>query len=75
MTDYNVFKKGEKWVGEKQGAQRASVSADTQAEAYKATRAIVENKGGGDISLHGTDGKIREKNTIAPAADPRKTKG
>jgi hypothetical protein len=75
MTDYNVFKKGDKWVGEQNGAKRASVSADTQAEAYKATRQVVENKGGGEISLHGVDGKIREKNTIAPAVDPKKTKG
>ena len=75
MTNYNVFKKGDKWVGEQQGAKRASVSADTQAEAYKETRRIVENKGGGDISLHGLNGQIREKNTIAPAVDPRKTKG
>lgn len=75
MTDYNVYKKGDKWVGEQNGAQRASVSADTQTEAYTATRQIVENKGGGDISVHGVDGKIREKNTIAPAVDPKKTKG
>lgn len=75
MTDYNVFKKGDKWVGEKQDGKRASVTADTQAEAYKATREIVQNQGGGDISVHGVDGKIREKNTIAPAVDPRKTKG
>lgn len=75
MPDYNVYKKDGKWVGEKDGASRASVTGDTQAAVYKETRDLAQRNGGGEISVHGTDGKIREKNTIAPANDPRKTKG
>lgn len=38
MPDYDVYRKGEKWVGKRGDATRASVSADTQADAYKRTR-------------------------------------
>lgn len=75
MADYNVYKQGDQWVGKRDGASRASVSARTQAEAYDATRDLAARSGGGDISLHGRDGKIRDKNTIAPAKDPRSSKG
>lgn len=75
MPDYDVFKKGDDWVGKRQDASRASVKADTQAAAYKATRDLSARSGGGEISLHGVDGQVRDKNTIAPARDPRKSKG
>ncbi|MGM7670270.1 DUF2188 domain-containing protein [Microbacterium sp. A93] len=75
MDSYNVYKKGDKWVGKRAGGARASVARDTQAEAYAATRDMVARKGGGEISLHGLNGQIRDKNTIAPARDPRDSKG
>lgn len=75
MPDYNVYKKGDQWVGKRDDASRASVTADTQAAAYNATRDLAARNGGGDISLHGRNGQIRDKNTIAPAKDPRSTKG
>lgn len=75
MADYNVFKDGDQWKGKRPDATRASVVADTQADAYRQTRDLSERNGGGDISLHGRDGRIREKNTIAPKKDPRSTKG
>lgn len=75
MPDYNVYKKGDKWVGERSDASRASVSADTQRDAYNETRDLTARNGGGEISIHGVNGAIRDKNTIAPAKDPRSTKG
>lgn len=75
MPDYDVFKKGDKWVGKRDDASRASVTADTQADAYNQTRDLAQRNGGGEINLHGVDGKIRDKNTIAPAKDPRNIKG
>lgn len=75
MPDYDVFKKGDKWVGKRDDAARAAVVADTQAGAYDQTRSIISRNGGGEINLHGVNGRIRDKNTIAPAKDPRKTKG
>lgn len=75
MADYDVFKKGDQWVGKRDGASRASVTAGTQAEAYDATRDLSARNGGGEIKLHGVNGAIRDKNTIAPARDPRSSKG
>ena len=76
MTDnYNLFKDGEDWVGKRQGGQRATVRADTQQAAYDALRDKLAAGSGGEISVHGVDGKIRYKNTIAPKKDPRDTRG
>ncbi|GAB3129563.1 DUF2188 domain-containing protein [Glaciibacter psychrotolerans] len=75
MPNYNVYKRGDEWVGERDDATRVSVIASTQAEAYDATRGILARQGGGEISLHGRDGAIRDKNTIAPGNDPRNIKG
>jgi hypothetical protein len=75
MPDYDVFKKGDKWVGKREDASRASVSANTQADAYKQTRDLTQRQGGGEVKLHGLDGTIRDKNTIAPKKDPRSSKG
>lgn len=75
MPDYDVFQKGDKWVGKREDASRASISADTQADAYKQTRDLTQRQGGGEVKLHGRDGSIRDKNTIAPKKDPRSSKG
>lgn len=76
MPNYDVCKKDGKWVGKRDDASpRASVARDTQADAYAATRDIVARNGGGEINLHGVDGTIRDKNTVAPAKDPRSSKG
>ncbi|MEV7649106.1 DUF2188 domain-containing protein [Arthrobacter sp. NPDC089319] len=71
----NVYKDGDQWKAKRQGASRASVVADTQQQAYDRGRNILSRSGGGDISVHGLNGKIRDKNTIKPARDPRSTKG
>jgi hypothetical protein len=75
MPDYDVYKKNDGWVGKRDDASRASVSAKTQAAAYGATRDLAARNGGGDISVHGVNGRIRDKNTIKPARDPRGSKG
>lgn len=75
MPDYDVYKQGDKWVGKRDDATRASVSADTQQAAYDATRDLASRNGGGDIKLHGVNGQIRDKNTIKPAKDPRSSRG
>lgn len=75
MPDYNVFKDGDDWVTKRDDASRASSRHDTQADAYDAARQYAGNNGGGDVSVHGRNGQIRDKNTIAPAKDPRKSQG
>ncbi|GAA3012855.1 DUF2188 domain-containing protein [Actinokineospora diospyrosa] len=58
------------WDVKKPGASRASSHHDTQAEAISRGREIVHNAGGGELVIHGTDGKVRDSDTIPPGNDP-----
>lgn len=52
------------------GAQRASGVFPTQAAAEAAAKEIMANQGGGEVVIHGMDGKIRDSDTVAPGNDP-----
>ncbi|WP_370333826.1 DUF2188 domain-containing protein [Mycolicibacterium hippocampi] len=56
------------------GAKRASAHTKTQSEAIDRAHSIVENKGGGEVRIHGRDGRIRDTDTIAPGNDPNPPK-
>jgi hypothetical protein len=58
------------WNVVKPNADRASAHLDTQAEAVDRAREIVGNSGGGEVVIHGKDGRIRDSDTIAPGNDP-----
>ncbi len=58
------------WDIVKPNAGRSSGHRDTQAEAIERAREIVHNSGGGEVVIHGRDGKIRDSDTIAPGNDP-----
>ncbi|MEO3939411.1 DUF2188 domain-containing protein (plasmid) [Dermatophilaceae bacterium Soc4.6] len=58
------------WDVEAPGASRASAHTDTQADAIDRAREIVHNAGGGEVVIHGRDGRIRDSDTIAPGHDP-----
>lgn len=51
------------------------VRLGTQDQAYDYARRQAEVMGGGEISIHGRDGRVRAKNTIYPANDPRNIRG
>ncbi|MFS0729445.1 DUF2188 domain-containing protein [Curtobacterium sp. 1P10AnD] len=57
------------------GASRASAHTSTQADAINRGRQIVGNAGGGELNIHGRNGQIRAKDTIAPGSDPRSSRG
>ncbi len=57
------------------GSKRASAHTDTQKQAISKANQIVGNAGGGEVSIQGKNGQIREKNTIAPGNDPSNVKG
>ena len=57
------------------GGARASAHADTQAAAIQRAKEIVGNLGGGEVSIHGTNGQVRAKDTVKPGSDPRSIKG
>jgi len=58
------------WDVKKPGSRRASAHTSTQKEAQDRAREIVHNAGGGEVRIHGRDGKIRDSDTIAPGNDP-----
>lgn len=74
-ADYSVVPRDDGWAAVGHGNSRASSLHNTQADAYAAARGYSANRGGGEVSIHGRDGQIRDKNTIAPAHDPRDIKG
>jgi uncharacterized protein YdaT len=58
------------WAVKREGAKRASGVFDTQKQAQDRAREIVRKSGGGEVIIHGTDGKIRDSDTIPPGNDP-----
>jgi hypothetical protein len=58
------------WDVKASGAKRASANEKTQAAAEKTAKKIVGNAGGGEVVIHGRDGRIRDKDTVAPGNDP-----
>lgn len=58
------------WDVEKAGAKRASQHTDTQAQAIARAKEIVHNAGGGEVTISGRDGKIRDSDTVRPGNDP-----
>lgn len=58
------------WDVKKPGSSRASAHTATQQEAVDRAREIVRNQGGGEVRIHGRDGRIRDSDTIAPGNDP-----
>lgn len=62
------------WDVSKPKAKRASANLPRQKEADKRAGEILKNLGGGERITKGTDGKIRSKDTIAPAKDPNPPK-
>lgn len=57
------------WANTRNGTERASSLHDTQGEAADVAREMLENQGGGELTIIGRDGLIRSKDTIA-APDP-----
>jgi hypothetical protein len=58
------------WDVKKPGSSRVSAHTDTQSDAVDRAREIVSNNGGGEVRIHGRDGRIRDSDTIAPGNDP-----
>jgi hypothetical protein len=58
------------WVQKRNDAERAAGVYDTQAEAAREAKEMLENDGGGELIIKGRDGQIRSKDTISPGNDP-----
>lgn len=65
MSDYHVTRRPDgSWQVITPGASRASSVHDTQADAQQAATGYAANSGGGEVRIHGVDGRIRNSNTI-----------
>jgi hypothetical protein len=58
------------WDVKAGGAKRASAHEKTQGAAEKRAKEIVGRGGGGEVVIHNTKGRIRDKDTVAPGNDP-----
>ena len=70
----SVFRRDGKWVNKRNDAEKASSVHDTQKAAEEAAREMLKNQGGGELTTMGENGKIRSKDTVAPAPDPNPPK-
>ena len=74
--DRSVYRRPDgQWVNQRHDKDRATSVHETQADAYDAARDNLHNQGGGEISIHGVNGQIRDKNTISPGNDDYPPKG
>jgi len=72
MSNYHVTKNRDigQWSIKRAGAERVSDYVDTQREAELLAKQFAENSGGGEVRIHGLDGKIRDSDTVPPGNDP-----
>ncbi len=54
------------WDVKKPGSPRAGAHASAQAAAVTRAQEIVPNNSGGEVRIHGLDGRIRDSDTVAP---------
>lgn len=75
MANYSVVKNSNGgWDAKKDNASRSSFHADTQNAAEKAAKDLSARSGGGEVRIHGLDGKIRDSDTVPPGKDPNPPK-
>ncbi|MBE2184492.1 MAG: DUF2188 domain-containing protein [Anaerolineae bacterium] len=75
-NDRTVYQRQDgKWVHKHNTSGVVSGPYDTQEAAWNAARAQIQRDGGGELTIMGRDGKIVNKDTIAPARDPYPPKG
>lgn len=58
------------WDVKAPGGKRSSGHFDTQAKAKDRADRIIDNLGGGEVTVPGRDGGIRDSDTRAPGNDP-----
>ncbi|HEX4826344.1 MAG TPA: DUF2188 domain-containing protein [Candidatus Polarisedimenticolaceae bacterium] len=71
--DRHVVPQDGDWVVKKPGAERASSIHDTQAAAIDHAREIAQTTGG-EVVIHGRDGRIRDKDSYGRDPNPPKDK-
>jgi hypothetical protein len=71
MANYHVSgNRKEGYDIKREGAQRKTDNLPTQRQAELEAKRLAGNSGGGEVRIHGLDGKIRDSDTVAPGNDP-----
>jgi len=73
VNQHVVYRGHNDWAIRREKAERDSLILDNQQEAFQIARRMAINQGGGEVFIHGRDGKIRERNTYEH--DPYPPKG
>jgi Uncharacterized protein conserved in bacteria (DUF2188) len=63
------------WDVVKEGHQRATAHAETQAKAVARARDLARREGGGDVRVLSRAGKVVEANTVPPSRAAKRTNG
>lgn len=74
-SDMHVVHHQDGWALTKPGSDRPICVFNTQDEAVKAGHQAVHEAGGGELLVHGRDGRIRDKVTVSPGNDPFPPRG
>ena len=71
MSNYHVTKNQDGgWNVKRENSERASKIVETQNVAEQLAKQYSSNSGGGEVRIHGLDGKIRDSDTVKPGNDP-----
>lgn len=70
VTRHVVRQEDGRWAVKAPNAKKASSVSQTQREAIAKAREVVRNQGGGEVRIHGRDGRIRDSDTVKPGNDP-----
>lgn len=54
----------------REGANRASAHVSTKAQAEKLAKQFSRNLGGGEVRIHGPNGRIMDSDTVPKGNDP-----
>lgn len=73
MASAHVVPNSTRWDAKGDGSLISS--EQTQAQAIDVARKWLQRNGGGELSIHGLDGKVRQKDTVYPGNDPRNIRG
>jgi hypothetical protein len=74
MPNKHVVPGPKGWGVKTPGASKPNSTHRTQSAAEKAAKNAVKKAGGGEVVIHGRDGRIRDSDTVSPGNDPNPPK-
>jgi hypothetical protein len=70
-NNYHVLYRDKQWVIERENAERASATFDNKEDALRRGKELAK-KSGGELRIHGMDGKIQNSNSYGNDPNPPK---